>query len=69
MKGAQTQTERGIRTPLENTLKVAGSMQRGAESAALVVNDIELTLLIRAWATLSQPIKAGILAMVRASDE
>ena len=44
-------------------------MQRGAESAALVVNDIELTLLIRAWATLSQPIKAGILAMVRASDE
>ncbi len=57
----------GIRTPSEIPLNTTVYDHRGAESGALVVNDPDLSLILQAWATLPQPIKTGILAMVRAS--
>lgn len=42
--------------------------QCGAESGALGPSlDRELTMLVNAWPTLSAPIKAGILAILRAA--
>ena len=59
----------GIEPTTKTPDNAALPLQRGAESGALVLNDPDLSLLLQAWATLSQPIKAGILAMVRASGE
>ena len=59
--------EGGIRTPSEISLNTTVYDHSGAESGALVVNDPDLSFILQAWALLPQPIKAGILAMVRAS--
>jgi hypothetical protein len=60
-----------IRTPHENTGESTVSDQSGAESGAIDDEsepaDPNLSAVIDAWPTLPGPIKAGILAMVRAA--
>jgi len=56
-----------IRTPLEKPLKTALSQQGGAESVALSVTDPGLAAIIEAWSKLPEAMKAGILAMVKAT--
>jgi hypothetical protein len=59
-----------IRTPQDNAGNIGGQPQSGAEFGALDTEkppkDPELGAIIDAWPTLSESIKAGILAMVRA---
>jgi len=59
--------EGGIRTPREFSEKTALSPEGGAESDAPIATDPHLTLLLTAWPTLPDPIRAGILALVRAA--
>lgn len=60
----------GIRTPLENTGKTGVSDESGAQCGALGAQNgalaPELRAIIDAWPILSDAIKAGILALVRA---
>lgn len=57
----------GIRTTPEFPEETTLLERRGAESGALASTDPDLALLIKAWQNLPDPIKAGILAMVRAA--
>jgi hypothetical protein len=61
----------GLEHPPENTKKKPISQTSGAKSGALSAKsapiDTELQNLIDAWATLPEAIRAGILAMVRAT--
>lgn len=56
----------GIRTSTNNPANFALPDTGGAESGALAVVDPRLGSLINAWPALPEPIRAGILAMVRA---
>jgi hypothetical protein len=61
----------GFEAPLENTGNSSGSDQSGAESGALGAReaplDPELAVVVDAWPALPDAIKAGILALVRAT--
>jgi hypothetical protein len=60
----------GIEPPTISTEYNKFSAQGGAESGSLLTKhevDPDLALLITAWPTLAQPIRAGILAMIRAA--
>jgi hypothetical protein len=61
----------GIRTSSQSSAKSVGFGQGGAESGAPAPEstpiDPALAALIDAWPTLSEPLRAGILAMVRAA--
>jgi hypothetical protein len=63
--------EGGIRTHPQIPAKTAISAQGGAESGALATEsrpiDPGLATLIDAWPALAEPIRAGILAMIRAA--
>lgn len=60
---------RGLEQDSNSLEKEAISEQSGAESGAYFANltqiDPNLTQLIDAWQDISEPVKAGILAMVR----
>lgn len=60
--------EGGIRTSLENPEKTTIFVKGGAESGAVAFREPDLALIVEAWSRLSEAIKAGILAMVRAAD-
>ena len=59
-----------IRTPRKNTGKTGVSIEGGAECGALGAQtgqiDPDLQAIIERWPTLPEPIRAGILAMIRA---
>jgi hypothetical protein len=57
----------GFEHPLDSFGKSTLSAQGGAESGALATIDPDLVFVLDAWPTLPEPIKAGILAMVRAA--
>ncbi|QDT75570.1 hypothetical protein I41_47810 [Lacipirellula limnantheis] len=63
----------GIEHPLQNGANSIGEGESGAECGALCAQeapfDPELAAVVEAWATLSEAIKAGILAMVRAAQK
>ena len=59
--------EGGIRTSPDFSTNLAISEQGSAESGALCLPDPRLGALLDAWPTLPEPIRAGILAMVRAT--
>jgi hypothetical protein len=63
--------EGGIRTlsriPRKNALSQQGSAESGAVCPASLPIDLDLASLINGWPTLPEPIKAEILAMIRAS--
>ena len=69
--GSKEGGEGGIRTARKSLGKTARSKDSGAKSGALATQigpiDPGLALLIEAWPTLLEPIRAGILAMVRAA--
>lgn len=60
-----------IRTCAANAGNSAGWPESGAESGALCAQndpfDPQLAAVVEAWPTLPEPIKAGVLAMIRAS--
>jgi hypothetical protein len=60
-----------IRTPHELPEKTTLSAKGGAESGALTVTSLNidpgLASLINAWPNLPEPLRAGILAMIRAT--
>jgi len=62
----------GIELPPQNTEKTQLEAQGGAESGAVGAReaplDPDLQLIVDRWEDLPQPIKAGILAMVRAAE-
>ena len=58
----------GPELPLETRGKTAISEQGGAESGALPPHDPRLARLVEAWPDLPEAIRAGIAAMVGASD-
>lgn len=61
----------GIRTFQENTENSNNPSQSGAESGAVGaqsdVTDPDLAGVVKAWPTLPAPIRAGIVAMVKAA--
>jgi hypothetical protein len=61
-----------IRTCAENADNSSGSAPSGAESGALGAPeaplDPNLAAVVEAWPKLREPIKAGILAMIRATE-
>ncbi len=59
--------EGGIRTSLDSSTNLATSEQGSAESGALCLADPRLGSLIDAWPTLPEPIRVGILAVIRAA--
>ena len=55
--------------PLENKGLALRGAHEGAEKAQIAPHsDLHLAKLIDAWPDLSKPVRAGILAMVHASD-
>jgi len=58
----------GIEPPSTSTQNRVLFEQGGAESGAFAMSDRDLASLIMAWPQLPEPIKTGILAMVRASS-
>jgi hypothetical protein len=59
--------EGGIRTSPSSSTNLVVLDQGGAESGALCLSDPRLGSLIDAWPALPEPIRAGILAIIRAS--
>ena len=61
----------GIEHPPQNGANSSAAGQSGAECGALAAPkatlDPQLAAVVEAWPTLPEPIKAGILAMVRAA--
>jgi hypothetical protein len=61
----------GIEPPQQFTGNVASALQSGAESGALGArNDLvdpDLEAVVEEWPTLAEPIKVGILAIIRAA--
>jgi hypothetical protein len=54
-----------IRTTAKNPVIPALLNDRAAKSAALTVTDAELLHVVRSWASLPNPIKLAILALVQ----
>ena len=67
----QRSGEDRIRTPHENPENTADSIVDGAKSGSLAARnkntDNDLSQLVAAWPFLPKPIRAGILAMIRAA--
>ena len=59
--------ERTDKSPEKTTLSVDGGADSGALGGQSCPIDPALASLIGAWPTLPEPIKAGILAMIRAA--
>jgi hypothetical protein len=59
--------EGGIRTPVEKPAKTPLFTEEGAKSGALAIIDPELATVVDAWPTLPEAVRAGMLAMVRAT--
>ena len=61
----------GFELPSENVVNSCHSPQSGAESGAVGAHDVpfdaDLLEILEAWPALSESIKVGILAMVKAS--
>jgi hypothetical protein len=61
----------GIESPAKSSEKSALSSEGSAKSGALATQsgpiDLDLASLIHAWPALPEPIRAGILAMIRAT--
>jgi hypothetical protein len=61
----------GIESPSNSLDNTAFSVERGAESGAPATQlrpiDPDLVCIVAAWPTLPEPIKTGILALVRAA--
>jgi hypothetical protein len=72
-RGRRSNGGAGNRTSPENPKKTALSEQRGTESGTVATDptpiDPDLAKIIDAWPTLPEPIRAGILAMIRAAGE
>jgi hypothetical protein len=61
----------GLEQPAKSSANAAEMVQGGAESGALGVEntpvDAQLASVVEVWPKLSEPIKAGILAMIQAA--
>jgi hypothetical protein len=65
----------GNRTQQHNTnpakklqqMAIVGGAESGAVSARVALSDPDLTAVVNAWPTLPDALKAGILAMIRAT--
>ncbi len=55
----------GIEPPPQTAGHIAIAVESGTESGAQeALNDSDLAVVVEAWPTLPEPIKAGILAMI-----